>query len=379
MAERLDRSQLMDRAAKATGLSDFGDIPFTEALDVLVYALERDAKLDSARRAQAAGMIEAALVKRLKLADDRKRHPEIAAEEIATPIFIVGLPRTGSTNLHGLMAQCEGVRAARYWEMLVPSPPPEAATYDSDPRIAQVQAVHVAGSSEDLKKRHPMDARRPEECIFLYDHSFMNWALMALFHIPSYVDWLLLADHRPAYETHKQMLQHLQWRNPGQWVLKLPKHIFALDALAEVYPDARIIWTHRDPTKVLPSVASLIGVLQAATPGYDPKVLGRSWTAFEELGLRRGLDVRDRVFSPDAVYDMHYRDVMADPVAAIGGALDHFGMTLSEESKRRILAFQADNAQDKHGVHAYTAAEYGLTEDRLRAVFGDYVDRFGVS
>ena len=204
-------------------------------------------------------------------------------------------------------------------------------------------------------------------------------ALLAPFEIPSYRDWLLTADHRPSYEAHKRTLQHLQFRHPGRWVLKYPKHVFALDALIAVYPDARLIWTHRDPIKIIPSVVSLIGTFRSATPGYDPKLLGRSWSAFEELGLRRGLDVRASLFAPGKVYDMQYRDVTRDPVAAIAAAYNHFGMTLSETSGANIRTFLADNAKDKHGAHHYTAEEYGLTDEMLRSTFKGYVDRFQVA
>jgi len=375
--ERLDRNALKQRAVDATGLNDFGDLPFDEGLDVLIFALEREAGLDARRRSGAAAMITGALGKLLNLVEDRKRYPGIAHEQVTAPIFIVGLPRTGSTNLHGLMAQCDGVRAPRRWEMSLPSPPPEAATYDRDPRIAQVHEAEVAGASEELKKRHPITADRPEQCQSLNDYMFMNWALLAPFDIPSYRDWLLTADHRPSYEAHRRTLQHLQHRHPGRWVLKYPKHVFALDALFATYPDARLIWTHRDPAKTLPSVASLIGTFRSETADYDPRLLGRSWCAFEEIGLRRGIDMRDHLFNAGRVYDMHYRDVIRDPVEAITAAYAHFGETLSASSRERIEAFRRDNGKDKHGVHHYTAEEYGLSEPVLRTVFRDYVERFG--
>ena len=369
----------MEAATQQAGLGDFGDLPFEEALGVLIEALEREAGLDEARRAGAAGMIVASLVKRLQLADDRKRFPAIAEERVEAPIFIVGLPRTGSTNLHGLMAQCEGIRAPRRWEMSLPSPPPTAAAYATDPRIAQVHAAEVVGASDDLKRRHPITADRPEQCQSLNDHAFMNWALLAVYDIPSYRDWLLTADHRPSYEAHRRTLQHLQWRHPGRWVLKYPKHVFALDALIAVYPDARLIWTHRDPVQAIPSVASLISTFRSAAPGYDPARLGRSWAAFEELGLRRGLDMRGSLFRPEAVHDLHYRDLLRDPVAAIAGAYGHFGMDLSDGSRARVRAYLADNAKDKHGAHNYTAEDFGLSDDGLRRTFRDYVARFGAA
>ncbi|EQA97406.1 hypothetical protein FHS51_004061 [Sphingobium wenxiniae] len=377
--DRLDRKQLMARATERTGLSDFGDLPFEEALDVLIHSLERDARLDEARRAETADMITGMLIKNLRLVDDRKTYFGIADEVIEAPIFILGLPRTGSTNLHGLMAQCEGIRAPRRWEMSLPCPPPQAATYETDERIAQVHAKEVLTASEELKTRHPITADRPEQCQGLNDYMFMNWALLAPYELTTYKEWLLTADHRPSYEAHKRTLQHLQFRHPGRWVLKYPKHSFTLDALIAVYPDAKIIWTHRDPTRIIPSAVSLIETFRKATPGYDRKILGREWATYEELGIRRGLDMRDNLFEPENVFDMQYTDVIKDPVGSIERAYAYFGMTLSDISKTRILAYLADNGKDKHGVHSYSAEEFGLSEDMLRTLFKDYIERFNVA
>ena len=217
--DKLDAGELMARARARTGLDDFGDLPFEEALDMLILSLERDARLDATRRAGAAAMITGMLAKNLALVEDRKRFPGIADEVVAEPIFILGLPRTGSTNLHRLMAQCEGIRAPRRWEMSLPSPPPEAATYDTDPRIAQVHAAEVVGVSEELQRKHPVTADLPEQCQSLNDFMFMNWSLLAPFELPTYRAWLLTADHRPSYEAHKRTLQHLQHRQRVKQVL----------------------------------------------------------------------------------------------------------------------------------------------------------------
>lgn len=379
MNKQIDRDQLMAKAAAATGLNDFGDTPFLEALDVLVEALEREAQLDEVRRAGAERTLIGTLVKRLQLAEDRKKNPAIAQEVIRSPIVIVGLPRTGSTNLHGLLAQCEGIRAPRLWEMAMPSPPPTAQSYLTDPRIGLVHKGVVASTSDELMARHPVGATRPEQCNMLSDHAFMNWALLASYDIPSYRDWLLTADHTPSYQAHQQMLQHLQWRHPGQWVLKYPKHMLTLDGLLAAYPDAKLIWTHRDPGKVIPSVISLIETFRKSTPGYDPARLGRAWATFEELGLHRGLAVRDNAVQPEHIFDVHYNDMMRDPVAVIDAAFRHFGMSLSEVSRANIRSFVADNHQTKHGVHTYTAQQFGLDEGRIRNSYRGYIDRFQVS
>lgn len=369
----------MELAVAQTGLDDFGDVPFHEPLDVLTESLNREAKLEGTRVDEARGTLVSLLAKRLALVADRNRFPEIANEQIIAPIFIVGLPRTGSTLLHGLMGAAEGVRVPMFWEMVMPSPPPEAATFDTDPRIAQAQAI-VDRMPVDLLRRHPVAATRPEQCNLLNDWSFIHQALLASFEVPTYRDWLYNADYAPAFEAHRHTLQHLQWRNPGQWVLKYPKHLIALDALLARYPDARLVWTHRDPATVIPSVCSLTGYMRSPTPGFDPARFGPEWATFEEIVLRRGLDIRDTLVDADTrIHDLHYEDLMRDPVEAVAGICAKFGVPFGESSRTSVAQYIADHPKTKHGEHRYSAEEFGLTRAGLQRRFGFYIDRFGVA
>ena len=378
MTVNLNRDELVAAAMAQTGLDDLGEVPFHEALDVLTESLNREAKLEGARIDEARGTLVSLLAKRLALVNDRKRFPEIARQQIVAPVFIIGLPRTGSTLLHGLMGRVTGVRVPMFWEMVMPSPPPEAATFHTDPRIAQVQAI-ADRVPEELQQRHPIAANRPEQCNLLNDWSFIHQALLASFEVPTYRDWLLNTDYAPAFQAHRTTLQHLQSRHPGQWVLKYPKHMIALEALLAEYPDARFVWTHRDPATVVPSVCSLTGYMRSPTPGYDPKRFGLEWALLEELVLRRGLGVRDTLTDADTrIHDLHYDDLMRDPVAAVGGICDQFGIPYDEGSSAAVARYVADHPKTKHGEHRYTAEDFGLTRAGLRRRFGFYIDRFGV-
>lgn len=221
MSRPLDRADLEAEAIRRVGLDDFGDVPYVEPLEVLVEALEREGRVDGDRRVAAAETIVAKLVKRLQLVADRSLHPEIADQGIVAPMFIVGLPRTGSTHLHGLLGEVPGVRAPRMWEMSMPSPPPEEATATTDPRIDQIRAALAAAPTE-LQQRHPMDALRPEQCNMLSEWSFLDQPLLASYDIPSYREHLFDADFAPAYEAHRRTLQHLQWRRRAR-VRPLPE------------------------------------------------------------------------------------------------------------------------------------------------------------
>lgn len=345
---------------------------------MLVDSLNRDAHLDAEQEKAAAGTIVGLLVKRLRLVEDRATHPEIADEVIVAPLFIVGLPRTGSTHLHALMGQAEGIRTPLFWEMAMPSPPPERETFTTDPRIAQVQAM-VDRMPADLLKRHPIAATRPEQCNMLTDWSLIHQALLASYEIPTYRDWLFDADFRPAFEAHRRTLQHLQWRNPGRWVLKYPKHLIALDVLLETYPDARLVWTHRDPAVVLPSVVSFTGYMRSTTGGrFDPLRFGAEWALFEELVLLRGLAVRDGLGEEERFFDLHYRDLMADQVGSVAAIFEHFEMPFSGPSRQGVERWIADHPSTAHGVHEYTPEQFGFSADRLQERFGPYMARFGV-
>ena len=300
----------------------------------------------------------------------------LADEVVTAPIVIVGLPRTGSTHLHGLLGQVEGLRTPRFWEMALPSPPPERASFETDPRIAVVEA-ELARTPAELQVRHPFAARRPEQCNLLHDWAFMNQTPVAAYHVPSYREYLFDVDHAPAYEAHRRTLQHLQWRTPGRWALKYPKHLLALDTLLATYPDAVLVWTHRDPAVVVPSACSLTSYMRVMTSGpVDLRRFGREWAVLEELVAYRGVRTRDRL--APRVVDVHYHDLMADPVATVAAILAFAGAPFTDGSRASVLAFAADDAKGRHGAHTYTAEQFGLDAGRLRRRFAWYIDRFGV-
>jgi hypothetical protein len=372
----IGRDQLLEQATTLSGLDELGDVPFLDALDALVDSMNRDARVEGAVRDRAVEMLTGVLVKRLRLVADRAQYPEIADEVITAPVFIVGQPRSGSTHLHALLASVQGFRAPLFWEMSAPSPPPDRASFDTDPRIAAVQAI-VEQMPAEMLVRHPMSATRPEQCNLLNDWSFLNQAWMASFDIRSYREWFLDADYTPAYEAHHRTLQQLQWRNPGRWVLKYPKHLLSLDALLARYPDAILIWTHRDPAAVLPSAVSLTGFMrQSNTPEYDPVRFAREWVVIEELALHRGLATRDRDDTPERHLDVDYQALMGDPVGTVAALCERLDMGFDEASRQSVQRWLDDNPQDKHGVHRYTPADFGLDADRLRDRFDFYTRRF---
>ena len=356
-ASGLDSERLLTAAAEQTGLSDFGDLPFREAIDAMLWALAHESGHLPERVASVAeSLLLPALVKRLRLVDDRKRYPEIAAQEVRRRSSSPACPAPARPTCRRCWRP--GRAPAPRWNGRCGSrhPPPQAATFATDPRIAEVQrAIDARANAARLQAIHPYGAQRPEQCLGLIDWGFVNQTYLAYQRIPSYYECYLDADQRVIYEHHRRMLQHLQARNPGEWVLKWPKHLFGLDALLEVYPDARIVWTHRDPAKVIPSSVSFVGTLRSMnSPLFDPRRFGAEWTALEEMGLQRGLSVRDRV-GEDRFLDVHYNDLTADPV---GHGDPHLPALCASRSTTRPSAgcgdFTDENPQGKHGAHQYT-------------------------
>jgi hypothetical protein len=380
---RLDPAALCQRAARTTGLRDFGDDAFREALGRLVDALEGEADLTLLGRLIARTDLARSLENRLRMVDTIRRHPEITAAPIERPLFIVGLPRTGTSILHELLAQDPANRVPMTWEVMHPWPPPERATYETDPRIAQVDR-HFAGVDRlipNFKAMHPMGATLPQECVALTAHDFASMVFHPAYRVPSYQSWLDAADLRGVYASHRRQLQYLQWRCPGdRWVLKSPGHLWALDALLAVYPDARIVQTHRDPLKVVASLANLVALLRTmASDRVDRYEIGADWTRLLAAGLERSMAVRAKRPEGDPqVFDMHFAELLRDEIGMVRRIYTHFGLVLSADAEARMRRFLAANPRDKHGVHRYTLAAAGLDARVERPRYAAYQARFGI-
>ncbi len=384
-AVSLEEASLLDEARKNTGLDDFGDPVFEEGLRRLLDSLESEARLNAIGRLIAHNEVLRHLENRLRVTADWKRCPEIGDVEIEKPIFVVGLPRTGSTTLHDLLAQAPGNRVPMTWECFRPSPPPERATYESDPRIAESQA-HLDMTSGSLipefKAIHPMGALLAQECLMLQAFDFMSIIFTNQFRIPSYQRWMEEVDLHPSYESHRRQLQYLQWRCPRErWALKSTGHLWGLEALFDTYPDARVVMTHRDPLKLIASHTSLVSMASSmGSDEVDELEIGREWSKTWEGAMRRGIEYRESGKAPpDAFFDMHFHDFIGDPVAMVRRIYEHFGLELSSPDAERMSSFLADNPPGKHGRHVYTLERFGLDPATERERYRFYQDYYGVA
>jgi hypothetical protein len=379
----LDTATLLAQARRRTGLGDFGDDAFHEGLGRLLWSHDHEAALTTTGRLAARTETLRLLENRLRMEAVHAAHPEIAVQPVRAPIFILGLPRTGTSILHELLAQDPANRVPWTWETMWPWPPPEQGCRETDPRIARAEAhfARIDRLLPEFKKMHPMGAHLPQECVALLAHDFATVMHHTTHEVPSYQRWLESLDRRPAYRAHRRQLQYLQWRWPAErWVLKSPEHLWALDALLAVYPDARIVQTHRDPLEVLASLVSLVAYLRSlASERIDPRAIAADWTARLAAGLEHTMRVRDAAaLGPDRVFDLRLGDFVGDEIAAIRRLYERFGMVLSPEAEARMRAFLGANPKDKHGTHRYTLAAAGLDTERERARYRAYAERFDV-
>jgi len=373
---------LLTAARRQTGLEDFGEDTFREPLEVLLQSLEEEASLSGFGRIVVRQLILSALSERLRVLHWAEEHPEVRDEKIERPWIILGLPRTGTTLLSLLLGLDPVARPLLQWEASHPVPPPDLATYAEDPRIAEVakQFDQLQKLNPPLRAMHPFGATLATECVtlFAFDLRSLSFETQAL--IPSYGRWLEKTDMRSAYAIHKLSLQVLQSRLPTEtWSLKTPNHLWCLDLVREFYPDARLIWTHRDPAKVVPSVASLNTSLHKVNcTRVDPVAVGCEWDNKLHAGITRGMEFDDRHSQERWCSHLLYRELVADPIAAVRRLYAEFDVDLHPLHVRRMQSWMQSRGQDAFGRHVYDPGDFGLAAEQIRERYSGYIARYEI-
>jgi hypothetical protein len=379
----LSSADLIQSARRSVGLTDFGTTSLQDPLEVLLESYEREASLSVFGRLAARWDAVRFLSNLLLLREAEKRVPAILDQSIDRPIFITGLPRTGTTFLHNLLAQDQSNRVVRVWETIYPSPGQRSRAPRPDRRPRQVdrQLAMFRKLAPELESLYPMTAHSPQECTEITAHVFRSLRFDTTHAVPTYRRWLDDVGHNAAYQFHKRFLKHLQyWNGRGHWVLKCPDHVFALDAIHDVYPDARFIFVHRNPLEVLPSVARLTDVLRRPfTRRIDRFEIGRQvgerWNNGAATLVRVAQEVR---LAPDRALHLKFRDFVRGPFDSIAAIYSHFGLTLSPDASERIRRFAAERPDGGYGRHRTRLDEYGLDGQAKRRGYQDYAAYFGV-
>jgi hypothetical protein len=381
----LDKISLMDTARRETGLDDFGSDDFHEPLDRLLSALDSEARLNDFGLLRAQMTLQSGLSNRLLITRYLQDHPDVEQQAVARPVFIVGLPRTGTTALHHLLNQDPANRTLRLWEAQAPVPPPETASYHTDPRIGE-RAEGVALTEHFMPgflRTHLIDAEEPDECYMLLNREFLSVEYSAMFHIPSYANWLYThLCQRDAYRSHRRQLQLLQYRHPGHWVLKAPFHQLGLREILRYYPDAIIVQTHRSPMTFVASGCSFSELLRrSGSDAVDSGVVGRDW--MDMLAIYTRTFEADRAaleadFSGQFL-DIYHDDFVDDPWPAVDAIYAARGTALSAAAREAMGRWLAAHPRGRHGRHEYRLADYGITRDEVAGLFEDYINRYGLS
>ena len=377
---KLNINNLKIAACEQTELNDFGEGIFLEGLQKMIESINQEANLiDVGNDAQAQRII-GLLINRLRFEDDLKKYSEILDHKIISPIVIVGLPRTGSTMTHRMLAADENHTAMLWWEGRYPSMLPNEKRGHPIDRMnlgkAEVEAVVAA--SPDALKIHPWDYKGADEEILLLEHNFMSTVPESFMRLPTYSAWIEEQNHKVAYQDLKKWIQYLQWQNPGReekrWVLKSPHHLGFIDKLIEVFPDAQIIQTHRDPIKTVPSFCSMCANLfEPLAIDFDKKFIGAHWGKKLSRALNHCMEVSK--IHKDNFLDLKFENMIKDPIDEMKKIYEFIGEPFGERTELAIQAWQEENKHEM-GAHKYELADYDLTKEFITENFKDYKARY---
>lgn len=374
---------LMRAARRRTRLTDFGVSSFQEPLELLLREYGRSANLSVFGRICARWDMLRYLTNLLLLRDAEQRQPAILAQPIERPLFVVGMPRSGTSFMHYLLAQDPDHLVLRCWEAIYPTAGRGMvhSRPSSRARAVDRRLSWFARLAPELLGMHPMSAESPQECTEIMGHVFRSMRFDTTHEVPAYHRWLQGTRLLPAYEFHRRFLQHLQYRrNPGRWVLKSPDHVFALDSIRKVYPDALFVFMHRDPMRVLPSVARLTEVLRRPfTRSVDRLAIGRLVTTSWIKGARILCEASEQPAPCGLpILHIHFQQFIKDPLATVAQLYAHFGWTLSAEQTARLRTVIATRRDGGYSRHEYRLKDYGVDRSTTAQAFADYMEHFGI-
>ena len=377
---KINANEILDLAKSETGLSDLGEPLFFEGLNRLIDSINNEASLNEIGIQAQPIRIQGLLSNRLRFEEDLKKFPEILDQEIIAPIVIVGLPRTGSTMTHRLLASDPNHTAMLWWEGRYPALLPGEKRGDIEARMelgkAEVDAV-VAASPEALDI-HPWDYKGADEEILLLEHNFLSTVPESFMALPSYSEWIEEQDHTLAYEDLKKFIQYLQWQNPGRekkrWVLKSPHHLGFIDKMISVFPDAKIIQTHRDPIKTVPSFCSMCANLfEPLTTNFDKVFIGKHWSNKLTRALNHCMNISEQ--HPDNFLDLEFLNMIKDPIDEMKKIYEFIGESFGEKTEVAMEAWREENKHEM-GAHKYSLEEYDLTESQINNNFAKYQQKY---
>ncbi|WP_235534186.1 sulfotransferase family protein [Sphingopyxis sp. Root154] len=373
-----NRDVLVARACEQTGLSDFGNTWFFANIDALIPALNTEARLSEAGVTSASAMIVNGLVNRLRHVDLIKRHPEILDEKVEVAAVVVGLPRTGSTMLHRMLASAPGMTGTRWFETQNYAPFPGEERGNPEPRREAARGFldYMLATIPDLMSIHPMSIDQPDEELIILGQLYSSTMIEGTYYVPGYARWLTDNDRIQCYRDLKQILQSLQWQDQSRagakWVLKTPGHLLALDAVIEVFPEAKIVMTHRDPVATVPSYCSMEHSLyQMVSDRVDPASVAAFWVPRLAELLDRFMAVRGQVAGQNFI-DVRYADLLDDPIGEGVRVLEAAGIDVTDTVCAGMAEWTEANKREDRAPHKYALEDFGLDRSGVEQRFAAY-------
>jgi hypothetical protein len=376
---KLNADKIIAKAKKKANFK--GELPYQleTGLRKSIESIEKEAKPNTFGSLAVKTQFEKALYQRLKVEQEIAANPEIEKTEIEQPVFIIGMPRTGTSILHALMHEDSAHRSPLSWECLLPYPVSTPENFSNNPQLDAIRKDfdQLFKLVPDFKKKHHMEADSPQECIGINALDFNSFQLAAQLYVPSFLEWFFNeADRSSTMRFHKRFLQYLQSGGvkAERWLLKSPIHLMRLPEIFEIYPDARIIMTHRHPSKVVASAASLVSSVRSLySDDEDPLRTGNEHLGVWSSYFNRFLADRKKLNKEDQIIDLQFEDFVKDQLGTVKKIYEKFGWKLDSDSEERMKQFLIQNPKDKHGVHDYTLADFGLTETQINEKYSNYI------
>ncbi len=374
-------AEFIDQARSQTGLEDFGSDTFREGLEIYCESAFSEASLSDLGVAAVSNAVVTGLSNRLRVVDWASQHPDVADEKVDAPLIVIGMFRAGTTLLSNLLDRDTGNRCLLRWESLDSAPPPSIDTFRSGPRVeaARAEVEMLEQLNPAVRAIHHEEADGPTECIAVMSQDFKSLSWEAISNVPSYGAWLQQADQRSAYQYHRLVLQVLQHGGVrGRWALKSPHHAIALEALHDVYPDARLVVIHRDPVLLCGSVFSLIRGLSSTFSDSDhTRYITDHWSQMLELCIERSEAFR-AAHPEHPLIDVRYDDLVKDPLGTVSGIYQAAGQSLEPEARAAMSAYMAAHPKGQLGDHRYDLADFGVRREEIAERFAGYAERYGV-
>ena len=374
----LRSGRVLAKARQTTGY-DFRDDAFEEGLERLIHSLRHETRLTPFGKFAMRNAVQRSANSRFLVEKAIAENPAILDEPIDGPVFIIGMPRSGTTILQALLYRDAAHRSPLCWECLLPCPAPTPETYGDNPRIETIRKEFdiMFKLVPDLRMKHYMAADAPQECVGITALNFCSYQYLAQANLPSYDHWLASgADQLQNLRWHKRFLQFLQSGGirPVRWLLKSPLHVIRVKELFDVYPDARIVMPHREPSTFIASVASLLSSMRSLyTDRHDPVRTGqelvKTWGGY----LNRFLRDRENLDREDSFIDFHFDEFVGDQMRVVETIYDRFGWQLDPPSRARMEGFLLEERKDKHGVHAYSLEQFGVSTSEIDRNFSEYL------